>query len=235
METQLLHSWDLTPKESVLLQRTLAGEIKIEPLGRTVRYVAGTDISCTRGDSRLFAACVVLDVETLEVIEVATQIQEASFPYVPGLLSFREIPALLETFKKLAVVPDLVICDGQGIAHPRGIGLASHLGLWLQIPTIGCAKTRLVGEFQTLGAEKEAETELLYKEKRVGSVFRSKKGTKPLFLSPGHLIDAACSVQWVKRCLKNYRLPEPTRQAHLAVNRLRLENALSKPSTLCMT
>ena len=221
MKIQKLHGWDLTPKEAVDLQRELLPRLTICPLKSQVETVAGTDISYSKGDDRLFAAVVVLDIATLKVIEVASHVERALFPYVPGLLAFREIPPLLSAFEKLQVFPDVIICDGQGIAHPRGMGLAAHLGLWLEIPTIGCAKTRLVGDYSDLSIEKGAQTPLMYKERVVGSVLRSKKGVRPLFISPGHLIDVKSSVDVVYRCVGSYRLPESTRQAHLMVNHLR--------------
>ena len=232
MKFRDLHKWDLTPKEGVLLQQELVSQLTIRPLDRPLRFVAGVDISCSKGDKRLFAAVVVLDIETLEIVEIAEHIEEACFPYVPGLLSFREIPPLLEAFKKLNIIPDAVICDGHGIAHPRGMGLAAHLGLWLQIPTIGCAKKRLIGEYLSPAIEKGAQTPLVYKKKNVGIVLRTKKNIKPLFISPGHLIDIPGSVILINRCLNRFRLPEATRQAHLAVNRLRVETFLSERSIL---
>jgi deoxyribonuclease V len=224
MKIQKLHCWGLSPKEAILLQQRLATSVVISALDRPIRTVAGTDISYSKREKRLFAAVVVMDLESLEILERASHIEEATFPYVPGLLAFREIPPLLKAFQKLQQVPDLILCDGQGIAHPRGIGLASHLGLWLQIPAIGCAKSRLIGESSPLPVEKGGESILVYKGQKVGIVLRSKKNTNPLWISPGHLIDSEGSLLLVKKCLRGYRLPEPTRQAHLAVNLLRLHH-----------
>jgi deoxyribonuclease V len=220
-----LHPWQLSPNEAVHLQHALTPLVVVCPLKRPLHLVAGVDISYSKGDDRLFAAVVVMELETLEILEITSHVERATFPYIPGLLAFREIPPLLKAFQKLQLAPDVVVCDGQGIAHMRGMGLAAHLGLWLEIPTIGCAKTRLVGEYEPPPLEKGEQSPLLYKEQIVGAVLRSKKGSKPLFISPGHLIDNEASVALVKKCLGRFRLPEPTRQAHLAVNRFRQHSA----------
>ena len=149
--------------------------------------------------------------------------ERVSFPYVPGLLSFREAPPLLKAFEKLSQSPDLAIFDGQGIAHPRGIGLASHLGLFLDVPTIGCAKSRLVGEHEPVGMEKGEMSDLIYKGESVGRVLRSKRDVKPLFVSPGHRISQDRAAEIVLSCCRGYRFPEPIRRAHLKVNELRVK------------
>jgi deoxyribonuclease V len=196
--------------------------VAIKPLKGQIRYVAGTDISYSKRDDRLYAAVVVLDALTLQIVETAFHQEKGCFPYISGLLAFREIPPLLTAFQKLRLCPDVVMCDGQGIAHPRKLGLAAHLGLWLQIPTLGCAKTRLVGEFAPFSLDKGKQSALYYKNQVIGAVFCSKNNVKPLFISPGHLIDIEGSVALIQKCLSRWRLPEPTRQAHLAGNRLRL-------------
>jgi deoxyribonuclease V len=230
MKIKPLHSWELSPKEAALLQRSLAEQVKVSPCAFPIRTVAGTDISYSKIDNRLFAAVVVIDVATQKILETASHVEEAKFPYVPGLLAFREIPPLLEAFRKLKQCPDAVVCDGQGIAHPRKMGLASHLGLWLDLPTIGCAKTRLIGEYAEPEAAQGSLTPLSFKGEAVGVVFRSKKKTRPLFISPGHKMDSLGCVELIKRCLRGFRLPEPTRLAHLAVNDLRIKTPLLKTS-----
>jgi len=153
----------------------------------------------------------------MEVLEVSAAAGNAAFPYVPGLLSFREIPLTLQACEKLTLEPDLVMVDGQGIAHPRGIGLASHLGLFLNCPTIGCAKSPLWGQFQHPGEDKGEYSDIVDKDQNIiGAVVRTKTRVKPLFISIGHKIDLATAIQWVLKCCRGYRLPEPTRQAHLA-------------------
>lgn len=221
MELTKLHAWNLTPKEARALQSELARQLIFQPLTQCT-LVAGADISYSRGDDQLFAAIVVLDIKKMAVIEVASHRQKATFPYVSGLLAFREIPPLLTAFEKLKNLPDVVLCDGQGIAHPRGLGLAAHFGLWLNLPTVGCAKSRLVGEHDPLDFHQWAQTPLRFKEKCIGRVVRSKKRVNPLFVSPGHLIDLEGSVDVVRKCVTRYRVPEPIRQAHLIVNNLRM-------------
>ena len=217
------HEWELTPKASVALQRELKVEIRLTPLSGEVKTVTGADVSYNRRSDLFFAGVVLLALPGLEVIETASVSGRVTFPYVPGLLSFREGPILLEAFKKLQQQPNLVIFDGQGVAHPRGIGIAAHLGLFLGVPTVGCAKTRLCGEFDPPGEKRGAESSLTMKGEAVGAVVRTKDRVKPLFVSPGHLIDIKGSVEAVLNCFGGYRLPEPTRQAHLLVNRLRME------------
>jgi deoxyribonuclease V len=158
--------------------------------------------------------------ELLKIEEKWIQ-DKVRFPYIPGLLSFREIPVLLEALKRLKTDPELIICDGQGIAHPRGLGLASHLGLLVDRATIGCAKSRLVGEFSEVKEEKGSYAPLWYKEQMVGAVVRTRRGVKPLFISPGNRITLDESVKIVLECCGKYRVPEPTRQAHLLVSGLR--------------
>jgi deoxyribonuclease V len=175
--------------------------------------VAGADIAISKRRHKLFAAVVVMAYPSLEIIETQTAAMPLTFPYIPGLLSFREVPGLIECFIKVDAPVDVIICDGQGIAHPRGFGLASHLGLLLRRPTIGCAKSRLVGQHGTLDFERGAFTALFYEGQRVGSVLRSRTGVRPLYVSPGHLVDQASSRRIVFSCTTRYRLPEPTRQA----------------------
>jgi deoxyribonuclease V len=152
----------------------------------------------------------------MEIVEVAAYEAELAFPYIPGLLSFREAPLIIELFGRLSHPPGLLIVDGQGVAHPRRIGLASHLGLWLDIPTIGCAKSRLCGEHAELGDNAGSAADLSHHGEVIGRVLRSRKGSKPLYISAGHKICLENAVWWVNACLRGYRLPEPTRLAHLA-------------------
>ena len=220
-----LHSWELTPKEAVAIQETLADRIVLrDSLPEQVRLVAGVDVSYQRRAERFHGAVVLVDLMTSAIVETAVASAEGQFPYVPGLLSFRELPVLLQAFRKLKTPPQVVLADGQGIAHPRRFGLASHLGLWIGLPTIGCAKSRLCGEAAEVGLVRGDKTPLLFDGQPVGAVLRTKDRVKPMFISPGHLVSIERAIEIVLRCWGGYRLPEPTRQAHLASNRLRRED-----------
>ena len=227
MQVKSLHSWDLQPTEAVRLQKALAAQIRLEPEIADVRYVAGADVSYNTGSDRFYAGVVVLTFPGLHLVQETVAVDSSPFPYIPGLLSFREAPILLQAFQQLPITPDVILCDGQGIAHPRGIGIASHLGLFLERPTIGCAKSKLYGSYQEqeLAETAGSSTPLRAPDQHIiGAVVRTKQGAKPLFVSPGHLIDCTLSVQLVLACCQGYKLPEPTRLAHLFVNRVRREN-----------
>ena len=215
--------WDISPKEGIELQKKLKREIKLTPLASLPETVAGADVSYNKGSNIFFAGIVLLSFPGMEIIDEVSAAGRVDFPYIPGLLSFREGPVLIEAFRKLETVPDLIIFDGQGVAHPRGLGIASHMGLILNIPSVGCAKTKLCGDYDEPGLEKGSSSPLLMKGKEIGTVLRTKNGVKPLFVSPGHLVDIRDSMDIVLTCSKKYRLPEPTRQAHLLVNRVRRE------------
>jgi len=189
---------------------------------RAVRRVAGADISYDRGSDRFHAAVVVVGFPGLEEVETAEARGRSPFPYIPGLLSFREGPLLMRAFRRLETPPDLVLFDGHGIAHMRGVGIASHLGLLLDLPAIGCAKSRLVGSHDEPGPQAGDSAPLLFEGRRVGTVLRTRAGVKPMFVSPGHRIGHAAAVRWVLACGAGYKLPEPTRLAHLHANRMRL-------------
>lgn len=215
MRERPLHSWTLSPKEAIRLQETLSERIVLSWDGRAVSTVAGVDVSVKAGVSR--AAIVLLSFPDLEFLESTFAKAPTPFPYVPGLLTFREGPVVLDAWSKLTRAPDLVLFDGQGIAHPRRMGLAAHLGLWLEVPTIGCAKSRLYGVHAAVGPGKGDRTPLLDprdETSAIGSVLRTRDGVKPIFVSPGHLIDVETSSEFALRCCTRYRLPEPTRQAH---------------------
>jgi deoxyribonuclease V len=222
MRIRRLHSWDLTPTEAVALQRRLADRVEQgPPLGRC-DLVAGTDISYNRRSKVVYAGVVILRIADLSVVEQQGVVREVTFPYVPGLLSFREIPALLDAFARIKAAPDAVMVDGQGYAHPRRFGLACHLGLCLGRPTVGCGKSRLIGEFRGPGRPAGSQTPLVHHEEVIGSVVRTKTGIRPVFVSVGNHIDLASAVRLVHQTCRGYRIPEPTRQAHLYVNTLRL-------------
>lgn len=215
----MLHSWDLSPQEAIALQKQLASRVILQPLPEEITVVAGTDVGYCRRRKGAVAAVATYTYPDLELRELVRLPGRFSYPYLPGLLSFREIPLLLQAFERLSEEPDVVLCDGQGTAHPRRLGLASHLGLWLNVPAVGCAKTRLVGTHGKVGPMKGQYRSLRYREERVGVVLRTRTKVKPLYVSPGHLAEVDSSRRLVMRCCLKYRLPEPIRRAHLAAQR----------------
>lgn len=222
------HPWDLDLAAATELQKRLAPEIDTETPVTDWQIVAGTDVSYNRLSPIHHAAVVVLDAASGQVIERRSATARVRFPYVPGFLSFREIPALLEALAQVESRPDVVLCDGQGIAHPRRMGIASHLGLWLEVPTIGCAKSRLFGRYEEPGPRRGDQTDLLDPAGRViGAVLRTKDRVKPVFVSPGHRCDVASTVAIVLALSGRYRLPTPTRLAHDHVNAIRRSHAES--------
>jgi len=221
MRIRRLHSWDLAPKAAVALQRELASHVEAGPALGDAEFVAGADISYNRFSPTIYAGVVVLRLSDGQVTERSGLVAEATFPYVPGLLTFREAPAVLRAFARLNSKVDAVLFDGQGYAHPRRIGLASHLGLWLNIPCVGCAKSRLIGEFEPPKRDAGSSSDLIDKEEVIGRVVRTKTGVNPLYVSIGHKIDLESAVRLTLAACRGYRLPEPTRQAHLFVNELR--------------
>jgi deoxyribonuclease V len=213
-----LHEWDLSAPEAVALQRKLAARIDVsEPLGRC-ELIAGADVSYNRLSDIIYAGVVVWRAADNTVVDQVSAVTETHFRYVPGLLSFREAPALLEAFAKLETVPDIVMLDGQGIAHPRRMGIASHIGLWLEVPTVGCAKSKLYGHFDEPPPEAGSTSPLLAGKQAIGRVVRTKDNVSPVFASPGHRVDLDGAVRAVLAGVRGYRLPEPTRRAHLYVN-----------------
>jgi deoxyribonuclease V len=221
MKIRDLHPWDVSYQEAVAIQKRLRSRLVCKKLPKRIRHIAGTDVSFSKKSNLIWAGVVVFTYPELINIEEKWIKAKVKFPYIPGLLSFRELPALLKTVKKLNADPDVIFCDGQGIAHPRGLGIASHLGLLLDKPTIGCAKTRLVGEFSEVGEEKGSYAHLWYQGHVVGTVLRTRRGVKPLFISQGNKITLDESLKLVLGCSRKYRIPEPTRQAHLLVTNLR--------------
>jgi deoxyribonuclease V len=219
-----LHDWNLTPTEAVAVQRRLCLEVRVEPLAREVRFVGGADVSFNRFSDKLYTAIVVLDLATLTVIESVRVRSVARFPYVPGLLSFREAPSVVAAWDHLQQKPDVLMLDGQGLAHPRRFGLACHIGVLLDTPTIGCAKSLLVGTHEELPKAAGSHVPLLHREEQVGVALRTKRNVAPIYVSVGHLIDLPQAVDLVRRSTGKYRQPEPTRQAHLLVNQLRQED-----------
>lgn len=220
-EYEQLHDWTMTPREAVELQKSLRARVRLLPLAREIKTIAGADISFNKFSTTVYAGLVVLRLDSLEVVEEACVVSETKFPYVPGLLSFREAPSVLEAWSKLKTEPDAVMFDGQGIAHPRRIGIASHVGLLLGRSTLGCAKSVLVGKYVEPKAERGSWSEMIDKEEVVGAAVRTKTNVQSIFVSPGHLIDLAGAIRLALACDGGYRQPEPTRLAHHLVNALR--------------
>lgn len=221
--------WPQTYQEAVALQEVLRGQVRLAPLPRPPRLVAGADAITDRADRRIFGAFAVYTYPELALVEEAGAAGECPFPYRTGLLSFREVPILAAAFRKLNNMPEVILVDGQGIAHPRGLGLAAHLGLVLEVPTIGVAKSRLVGEGSEPEPEAGAGSPLVYQGVKVGLILRTKTGVKPLYLSPGHLITLEESREITLGCLTKYRIPQPLRRADQLSRRLRAAALQAEP------
>jgi len=207
------HRFQLSARQAVAVQRQLAGRVVLRPLP-AVRYVLGLD--CAFSGQFVLAVGVVWDLQDSRIVETRGARVPLTFPYVPGLLSFRDLPALLAVMRRVISPVDVVLCDGQGIAHPRRLGIASHLGVLIGLPTVGCAKSRLTGHHEPVPAQRGASVPLMAEDgagERLGSVLRTRTGVKPLYVSPGHLVDFAGAERLVLACGAGYRLPEPTRQA----------------------
>ena len=216
--------WPKTIAEARAMQEREKSLIRVVPLQKEPEFVAGADAAFTK--DRVYAAVCVYRYRDLTLTEQVSAVESASFPYVPGYLLFREGPALLAALEKLTIKPDVILFDAQGIAHPLGIGSASHLGVLLEIPTIGCAKTRLIGEFKEPGLHKGDWSELDLEARIAGAVLRTKDNTRPLFLSPGHLIDIEGAVRITLGSVGKYRIPEPLRCADMLSRKLRAEKNL---------
>jgi deoxyribonuclease V len=214
-----LHSWNVSVEEAIQIQEAFKDRIILKKTFSEVRTIGGGDAAYSRNGKLLFAAIVVLSFPEMEIIDTATADGKTLFPYLPGLLSFREGPILIKTFQRLRLKPDMMIYDGQGIAHPRGMGLASHMGLWLDLPSVGCAKTPLLHEFISPGLSRGSFEWVRREGKKVGAVLRTKDRVKPLFVSPGHQIDLLTSNQLILESCKGFRFPEPLRKAHQLAER----------------
>jgi deoxyribonuclease V len=206
------HSWDLSPQEASDVQSDLAARVERQLRMGPVRHVAGIDVSVRDDVAR--AAVVILDFGGLDPVDYAIATRPVTFPYVPGLLAFREGPAVLDALERVSTTPDLLIFDGQGLAHPRRLGIASHIGLLADMPAIGCAKSRLCGQHDEPGEEPGEYASLVDKGEAIGAVLRTRRRVKPVYVSIGHRVDLATSVEYVSACCRGYRLPETTRWAH---------------------
>lgn len=221
MEIDQRHSWTLSVEEATAIQNQLSREIITSDQLSEVNYVAGVDVGFEENYAISRAAVAVLSFPELQLIEQAIARRPTTFPYIPGFLSFREVPVVLDALSQIKITPDLILCDGQGIAHPRRFGLASHLGLLITVPTIGVAKSRLIGQHEELPQQKGNWQPLRHRGEVIGAVVRSRTGVKPLYVSPGHRISLPTAIDYVLRCTPKYRLPETTRWADkLASNRI---------------
>jgi deoxyribonuclease V len=218
-----LHPWRVSTQEAFEIQRSLRRRLRLRPLAGEVRVVAGADVAYSRATHRMHAAVVAVRLPDLELVETISATQLARFPYIPGLFSFREVPPLLGAFARLQSRPDVVLFDGQGLAHPRRLGLACHAGLLLDTPTAGCAKSRLVGEHGPVPVRHGGRAELRHEGELVGAVVRTRAGVSPVFVSPGHLMDVDSAVALVLRTTGRFRIPEPLRLAHRATTALMRE------------
>jgi deoxyribonuclease V len=224
MKLRNLHRWDVSTEEAREIQQQLRERVVLEPPARfRPRRVAGADLSIRWKQDRGYAAIVTLDPESLETVEEATAVVDVTFPYVPGLLSFRELPPLAAAWKRLRRKPDVIIFDGHGIAHPRRFGIACHGGLLFDLPSVGCAKSLLVGTHGPLGEKRGATAEIEIDGEVVGMAVRTRDGVKPVYVSPGHLMDLPTAVELVLSMGAGYREPETTRRSHALVNRMRRE------------
>jgi deoxyribonuclease V len=218
MQVKHLHDWNVSTEEAIEIQKRLAAQVDEGGGIGSPSLIAGVDVSGADEEGTARAAIVILDWPDLSLIDTVVAEDMIRFPYIPGLLSFREMPLLIKAFEKLNLVPGLVLVDGQGIAHPRRLGLAAHLGLFLDIPTIGCAKSRLTGIHAELPGEAQSWTELFDGNEIIGAAVRTKVKTNPLYISIGHRISLPDAIYWTLQCCRKYKLPEPTRLAHRAAS-----------------
>lgn len=209
-----LHEWDLAPEAAIALQQTLRHQIILTDDFETIQYVAGVDVGFEADGTITRAAIAVLHLDGLQVVDRAIARRPTTFPYIPGLLSFREVPAVLDALAQLTRLPDLLLVDGMGTAHPRRFGIACHLGLLTQIPALGVGKSLLVGKYAELGHDRGSYQPLIHKGETIGVALRTRPHTNPVFISPGHRISLASAIAYTLRCTTKYRLPETTRHAH---------------------
>ncbi len=208
------HSWNVTPREAVEIQNQLRAEVILQDDLGSIDYVAGVDVGFEDDGKVTRAAIAVLEFPSLTLCEISVDRCKTSFPYVPGLLSFRELPAVLKAMERLKQTPDLLLCDGQGYAHPRRFGIACHLGVLTGIPSIGVGKTRLLGTYLAVPNQRGAWQPLLDHDEVIGGVLRTRVNVKPVYVSVGHRICLESAIDYVMRCTTRYKLPETTRQAH---------------------
>ena len=225
MRPAMSHSWEITPRQAIALQEKLAAKNNLTSRCnlRRVTLVAGTDVSYSQTTDMCYGGVVLWDYRRGKVTAEVTAVRRARFPYVPGLLSFREMPVLVAAFAKLKSIPDLIVAEAHGLAHPRRFGLACHLGLFFDLPALGCAKTRLVGEYQEPGDPYGSYSLLRYQDKTIGVVLRTRSGVKPVFVSQGHGISLTQCRRAVLRLTGRFRMPNLLRRAHALANELRVD------------
>jgi deoxyribonuclease V len=221
MNIPLIHPWKVSPREAIRIQEKLRKKLRLRAPTTPLRKIAAGDVSYSRLNDKTYAAFLLFTYPDLTLLERASAKGRTSFPYIPGLLTFREAPILLEAFSRLRTQPDLILIDGQGIAHPRSMGIAAHIGLILNLPSIGCAKSRLIGTHAELAPDRGKVIPLVEGGRTVGMLLRTRDGVKPVYVSPGHKMDMKTSVKIVLSLCRGYRIPEPLRQAHIFVNQLR--------------
>lgn len=213
--------WKVSEEQALKLQKELIEKIEIKPLEKPIRYIAGTDIAYNKANDNIYSGIVVLDFNTLEVVTRSTVIDQVHFPYVPGLLSFREIPSLFKAWEQLTIKPDLIVTDGHGIAHPKKMDVACHFGIITKTPTIGVGKKILIGHYKDLKESKGSFAPLIKDSETIGYAFRAGNCLKPVFVSPGHFCNFKDALNIISKCAIGFRIPEPTRQADIMVNALR--------------
>ena len=222
MKTRKLHKWDLSCAEARQLQLQLAQRVRFAAIKKIPKIIAGLDCAFSKDGKQIFAAAVVIKLPGFEVIETTTATRKVDFPYIPGLLSFREAPACIDAIEKLKNTPDCLIVDGQGFAHPRRFGIACHIGAIVDKPTVGCAKSRLIGTFDEPGRLKGNYSQRLDEKEPIGAVLRTRANVKPVFVSVGHKCKLDDAISIVLGCTTKYRLPEPSRLAHQLVGQAKL-------------
>lgn len=227
MKINNIHPWDVDLDQARKIQFELQEKIILCPLKKSVKLIAGADVSYSKADDRYFAGVIVLKYPELTEVETASASGRVNFPYIPGFLSFREAPILLKAFEKLKTQPDVVMFDGQGIAHPRKLGIATHLGLFLDMPTIGCAKSRLIGNHEPIPENRGATVPLFLNEEIVGKLVRTRQHIKSVYVSPGFKITLDEAVDIVLNTSFKFRVPEPTRRAHIFVNQIRQKKIIA--------
>ena len=218
-QRQPLHEWTIDPDSAIALQKSLAPRIECQDRIGEVEHIAGVDIGFEDSGETTRAVIVVMRWPSLDIVERVLHRTPTRMPYIPGLLSFRELPAALEAFEQLTITPDLLMVDGMGIAHPRRLGIAAHLGLWLDIPAIGVGKSRLCGRHDEVPEARGRWVPLVHRNETIGGVLRTRERVKPLYISIGHRLSLESSIDWVMQCLTRYKLPEPTRQADRIASR----------------
>ena len=220
MKPVISHSWDMSEQAAKNLQQEMTKQIVLEDQFGKVELVAGVDVAYSKENDLLIAGVVVLEATSLRIVEQVTATDTARFPYISGLFSFRELPPLIKAFSKLHATPDLVVCDGQGYAHPRRFGLACHLGLFFDVPSIGCGKTNLIGDIGELAETRGSKASILDNNEEIGIALRTQSGVKPVYVSCGHRVSLSTACQWILKLAPKYRLPETTRGADSLVRKV---------------